>query len=133
MRRASCRGCAPTDPTRPIGEALLDQRILAGIGNIWKAEGCWEAGIDPWRPVGSLSDEEAVALVEGIRPRMLGRARRATRAVRARSTGTPAGPARAAARRSSRAARATQNRTTYWCPGCQIIESSVVTKRAFVT
>ena len=40
------------DPTRPIGDALLDQRTIAGIGNLWKAEGCFEAGIDPWRPAG---------------------------------------------------------------------------------
>ena len=37
------------DQTREIGDALLDQTLLAGIGNIWKAEGCWEARIDPWR------------------------------------------------------------------------------------
>ncbi len=37
------------DPTRGFGDALLDQTIVAGIGNIWKAEGCWEAAIDPWR------------------------------------------------------------------------------------
>ena len=40
------------DPTRPIGDALLDQRTLAGIGNLWKVEGCFAAGIDPWRPTG---------------------------------------------------------------------------------
>src|SRR5947209_6854832 len=38
------------DPTRTVGDALLDQRNVAGIGNIWKAEGCWEAELDPWRP-----------------------------------------------------------------------------------
>ena len=37
------------DPTRPIGDALLDQRTVAGIGNMWKAEGCWDAEVDPWR------------------------------------------------------------------------------------
>ena len=37
------------DPTRPIGDALLDQRTIAGIGNLWKVEGCFAAGIDPWR------------------------------------------------------------------------------------
>ena len=46
------------DPTRGIGDALLDQRNLAGIGNLWKAESCWDAAIDPWRPVGQISDEE---------------------------------------------------------------------------
>src|SRR6187401_2051756 len=46
------------DPTRPIGDALLDQRILAGIGNLWKTEGCFAAEIDPWRRTGDVSDEE---------------------------------------------------------------------------
>src|SRR3954447_19293948 len=36
-------------PTRPIGAALLDQRIVAGIGNMCKAEGCFAAAVDPWR------------------------------------------------------------------------------------
>src|SRR3954453_18902316 len=31
------------DPTRPIGDAVLDQRTVAGIGNLWRAEGCWLA------------------------------------------------------------------------------------------
>ena len=58
------------DPTRPIGDALLDQRIIAGIGNLWKAEGCFEAGIDPWRRTGEVSDEEVLAIVHATRPRM---------------------------------------------------------------
>src|SRR3954465_4773010 len=37
------------DPTRGIGDALLDQRNIAGIGNIWKNEGCFIARISPWR------------------------------------------------------------------------------------
>ncbi len=35
------------DPTRPIGDALLDQRTIAGIGNMWKAECCWAARARP--------------------------------------------------------------------------------------
>src|SRR5215211_9526007 len=58
------------DPTRPIGDALLDQRTIAGIGNLWKVEGCFAAGIDPWRPTGHVSDEEALAIVHETRPRM---------------------------------------------------------------
>ena len=37
------------DQERGIGDALLDQRNLAGIGNVWKSEGCFLARIDPWR------------------------------------------------------------------------------------
>ena len=58
------------DPTRPIGDALLDQRTIAGIGNMWKVESCFAAGIDPWRPTGEVSDAEALAIVHEARPRM---------------------------------------------------------------
>src|SRR5919112_3128999 len=40
------------DPTRPIGDALLEQRTVAGIGNLWKCEGCFAAGVDPGGPAG---------------------------------------------------------------------------------
>ena len=38
-------------PDRPIGEALLDQRNLAGIGNVYKCEVLFLRGVSPWRPV----------------------------------------------------------------------------------
>ena len=50
------------DPARPIGEALLDQRNLAGIGTWFLAEMLFLRGVDPSRPVGSVDD--LVALVE---------------------------------------------------------------------
>src|SRR5436190_10616623 len=56
------------DPTRPVGDALLDQRTVAGIGNLWKSEGCWGAEIDPWRPIGSVADEEVLTLLRLLRP-----------------------------------------------------------------
>ena len=37
--------------TRAVGDALLDQRLVAGIGNMWKAEALWEARVSPWRPL----------------------------------------------------------------------------------
>lgn len=108
-----------TDQQRPIGDALLDQRIIAGIGNIWKAESCWAASVDPWRAVGSLSDQQAVELVEGVRPRMLLSGTQGHRAVRTpiyRHAGEPCPRCRTpiAAR-----GQGDENRTTYWCPGCQ--------------
>src|SRR6185503_18106317 len=57
------------DPTRAIGDALLDQRIVAGLGNIWKAEGCWGARLDPWRRVRDVSDDEALTAIADVRPR----------------------------------------------------------------
>jgi endonuclease-8 len=100
-----------------LGEALLDQRLVAGIGNMWMAEALWEARLSPRRNLGGIDDgelrralEAAVALmkrsVDGVRrPRRV--YRRAARpcqrcgiAIRSRGQGDA-------------------NRTAYWCPGCQ--------------
>lgn len=45
-----------SDPTRPLGLALLDQRNLAGIGNIYRSEVCYVRGLDPRRPVADVCD-----------------------------------------------------------------------------
>jgi len=107
------------DPTRGIGDALLDQRNVAGIGNIWKAEGCWEAAIDPWRRVSDVSDAEARLIIELVRPRMLesalsGRMRDQPRVFR--RVGQPC--SRCGGRIRARG-QGDDNRTTFWCPDCQ--------------
>lgn len=56
------------DPDTPIGEALLDQRNLAGIGTWFAAEMLFLRGIDPWRPAGSV---ENLAALVGIGHRLL--------------------------------------------------------------
>jgi formamidopyrimidine-DNA glycosylase len=48
------------DPDRAIGEALLDQRNLAGAGNVYKAEICFLRGISPWTPLGDVKDVAGV-------------------------------------------------------------------------
>jgi endonuclease-8 len=110
------------DPSRPIGDALLDQRILAGIGNVWKAEACFATALNPWRPVGEVSDEQALAVVSFIREYM------------ARAVQAPAGngvrpgavykrAGQLCLRCSSRIrarGQGVNNRITYWCPGCQL-------------
>jgi endonuclease-8 len=107
------------DQSRGIGDALLDQRNAAGIGNVWKSEACFAAGIDPWRRLADLSDDEArrlaadarrlmhASLEKGGHPRGLQVYERAGRAcprcgeaIRARRQGD-------------------DNRTTFWCPACQ--------------
>lgn len=104
------------DPDRPLGDALLDQRNLAGIGNIWKSEGCWEAGIDPWRPVRS---EQALAVVKAVRPRMLRSAADGPRTIRPRVYGRGGQPCPRCGERIAWRGQGDANRTTYWCPGCQ--------------
>src|SRR5207248_3527667 len=60
------------DQTRGVGDALVDQRNVAGIGNIWKAEGCFAAELDPWRKLADTSDAELLAVVRAVRPLMAG-------------------------------------------------------------
>jgi endonuclease-8 len=107
------------DQTRFIGDALLDQRNVAGIGNIWKAEGCWEAAIDPWRRVSEVTDHEAVAIVDGMRPRMMRSAQSGHREIRARVYGHAGRPCPRCGTAILARGQGDANRTTYWCPGCQ--------------
>jgi endonuclease VIII len=115
------------DPARPVGEALLDQRNLAGIGNIYKAETLFLRGVDPWRPVGEVADLTAmIGLAQRLldankeRPGIIttGSQRRGEetwvygRAGRpCRRCGTPV--------RSADQGRDPEGRVTYWCPSCQ--------------
>lgn len=109
------------DPTRPIGDALLDQRTIAGIGNLWKVESCFIAGIDPRRPAGRVSDEEALAIVRAARPRMQQSAQDGNqsrfRAIYGRS-GLPC-PRCGEPIRSGSGPPTLDNRITYWCDRCQ--------------
>ena len=105
------------DARRPIGDALLDQRLVAGIGNAWRAGALWEARVSPWRAAGATSDDELRAVLEAAHELMTasvetGRERRAVynRAGRGcRRCGTPI----------EARGQGDDNRTAYWCPGCQ--------------
>ncbi len=107
------------DPTRPFGDALLDQRNVAGIGNIWKAEGCWEAEIDPWRALGQVSDAEATAVIEATRPRMARSAVDGPRAIKPRVYRQLGRPCPRCGGPIASHGQGDANRTTYWCQGCQ--------------
>ena len=106
------------DQSRAVGDALLDQRLVAGIGNMWKAEALWEARVSPWRPLADVSDDELAAVleaahrmmstsVEGARPlrRVYRRAGRACRRCGSVIRSAPQGE---------------HARTAYWCPRCQV-------------
>ncbi|MCT7355018.1 DNA glycosylase [Streptomyces sp. 15-116A] len=128
------------DPERPLGEALLDQRNLAGIGNVFKSELCFLLGVTPWLPVGHLPADRAAHLPE-LAKRLLEDNR--DRPIR-RTTVTHADTTRATASAGRRApdlfvyGRAprpclrcgtrirvadqgdgSRERPTYWCPTCQ--------------
>jgi endonuclease-8 len=107
------------DPTRPIGDALLDQRTIAGIGNLWKVEGCFEARIDPWRRVGDVSDAEALAIVEACRPRMQQSAADGKQSRFRQVYGRPGAPCPRCGTTILSRGQGDGNRITYWCPSCQ--------------
>jgi endonuclease VIII len=115
------------DPARPVAEALLDQRNLAGIGNLYKSELCFLAGVHPRLPVGQVPDL----------PRLVRRARSALEANKERVEQTMTGDTRRGrqtwvfrrdrqpCRRCGTTIRVDlqgpqlQERATYWCPTCQ--------------
>jgi endonuclease VIII len=106
------------DQTRGLGDALLDQRVVAGIGNIWKAEGCFAAGIDPWRKLREVADDEALAIVHAVRPLMRASVEsgfpKSVQIYKRHGTPCPRCGTKIRAR-----GQGDDNRTTYWCPGCQ--------------
>ncbi|MFI7409845.1 Fpg/Nei family DNA glycosylase [Streptomyces sp. NPDC049627] len=115
------------DPDRPLGEALLDQRNLAGIGNVYKSELCFLLRVTPWLPVGALPAEHtahlpvlAKKLLEANRDRPI----RSTTGRRGQDLfvygrthrpclrcGTPI--------RAADQGDGSRERPTYWCPHCQ--------------
>jgi endonuclease VIII len=107
------------DPTRAIGDALLDQYIVAGIGNLWKSESCFDAGVDPWRGLGDVSDEEALRIVRGARPRMRQSAEDGFTLREPQVYGRHGRPCPRCGELVRSRGQGDDNRTTYWCPGCQ--------------
>jgi endonuclease VIII len=105
------------DQRTAIGEALLDQRLVAGIGNLWRAEALWRAQISPWRLLTDLQDEELRTTLEEA-ARLMRRSLDSGLKVRAvyRKAGRPC--PRCGATIESRG-QGESNRMAYWCPGCQ--------------
>ena len=115
------------EPGRPIGEALLDQRNLAGLGTVYTAELLFLRGVEPWRAVGSVGDLSA----------MVDLAHRLLEANKSRHGNTTTGDLRPgrqhwvygrAGQRCLRCGTAIrkgeqgppgQERIRFWCPNCQ--------------
>ena len=106
------------DPGRDLGDALLDQHLVAGIGNIFKSEACFAARVDPWRSVGDLSEEELRSVLAAARGLMLEAVKSGRYPFKVYKRRQGACP-RCRGRISSRG-QGDANRTTYWCPRCQV-------------
>src|SRR6185369_8674121 len=55
---------AALHPSRTIAEVLLDQHVVAGIGNIYKCESLWQCEIDPRSRVGALDEARLTAIYD---------------------------------------------------------------------
>jgi endonuclease-8 len=114
-------------PSRPIGEALLDQRIAAGIGNVYKSEACYVEGVHPFTPVEALDEPSRRRLLETAAAQLrdnLGRVRRSTTDDgRLYVYGRRDRPCRRCGTTIEWAAQGDQRRGTYWCPSCQVLSS----------
>jgi endonuclease-8 len=106
------------DPTRTFGETLLDQSLVAGIGNMWLAETLWSASLSPWWRLADVGEHDRRRALET-----------AAELMRASVDGGRDGPRRVyrlAGRPCPRCGTRIEsyglgddNRTVYWCPGCQ--------------
>ena len=115
------------DPTREVGLALLDQRVMAGLGNVYRAELCFLRGILPTRPVGEVDDpqkliELAKRLIEANKDRA---DRTTTGALRGTTSWVYGRDGKPCLRCGTRIERGElgdtelQLRITYFCPHCQ--------------
>lgn len=114
------------EPFLTLGEALLDQRLACGVGNVYKSEALFLAGLDPWQRVGETGDEVLAGLVErarGLMRRNLDGGLRRTR------QGLDPGryfvyerqdaPCRRCDTPVAMARQGEQGRSTYFCSRCQ--------------
>ncbi|MFN2484616.1 MAG: Fpg/Nei family DNA glycosylase [Candidatus Limnocylindria bacterium] len=116
-------------PDTAVADALLDQRAVAGIGNMYKSELLFRRGINPWRRVRDVTDEDLRAVLGDARGLLAANVRGGAR----RTTGNDpaaAGERLWVSRRTGRPCRRCGTpirsgrqgelaRSTYWCPGCQ--------------
>ena len=103
---------------REVGDALLDQRIISGIGNAIRTEACFQARISPWRTVESLDVAGAERLIrehQRVMKVSLERGRRPRSIYRGTRERCPRCGGKISARGQGDA-----NRIAYWCESCQV-------------
>ena len=126
------RLAAPERADLPIAEALLDQRALAGIGNVYKCEVLFIERVHPLAPVGSLDRTTLARLIATARRLLVANADRRTSGERRTTGGDPAAggarlwvygrggrPCRRCGTRIATRRHGELPRVTWWCPGCQ--------------
>jgi endonuclease-8 len=106
------------DQSRWFGETLLDQSLVAGIGNMWLAEALWDAELSPWRRLRDVTEEERHRALESAARLM--RASVDTGRARGHRVYRRAGQPCPRCRTRIRSwGQGDDNRMAYWCPSCQ--------------
>lgn len=129
-------------PGEEAGNVLLDQRVLAGLGNIFKSEVCFASGVNPFERIAALTDDQIATLARNSRKLLLANVRLPGAAALAENDGfrrtteyaSPAmrlavyGRNRKPCWRCGTLIRSRKQgsgaRTTFWCPQCQPVKGS---------
>ena len=112
------------EPSTPIGEVLLDQRIGNGIGNVYKSDVCWHERVHPFAPLGRIDDDVRARLISTAGRLLranLGPGRRRTVAEGLAVYGRRGSPCRRCGAPVRSDTRGELARVTYWCEHCQTI------------
>lgn len=110
------------DPDATLGEALLDQRIAAGIGNVYKSEACFACGLDPTAPLAAVGAEDRRRVWATAARQLqanLDRPDRRTHPAGLAVYGRAGRPCRRCGTPVRVARHGDLARSTYWCPVCQ--------------
>ena len=110
---------ARTDDARRLGEALLDQAHVSGIGNMWMAEALWRARLSPWRRLRDVPEGERRRALETAATLMRASVD-AGREPRKQIYGRAGRPCARCGTAIKAWGQGDQNRTAYWCPACQV-------------
>ena len=131
------RARAATNPTDEIAVVLLNQRVVAGLGNVYKSEVAFAAGVNPFRPMSSITDREMTTMIEASHKYMKANVldgsgdgivtysgnRRTTHSMNSSDRLWVYGRRGQECRRCGALIlsrkQGEQARSTYWCPTCQ--------------
>jgi endonuclease-8 len=112
---------ASLDPDTELAAALLDQRVAAGIGNVFKSEVCWAEGIFPFTAIVALDDPTRRRIYETAHRQLTSNLTTGPRVTYGRGLAVYRRAGRRCPRCGEKIAsrRDRASRSTYWCPRCQ--------------
>jgi endonuclease-8 len=114
------------DPETRVRDALIDQHVIRGLGNVYRCEVMWALELSPWAHVGDLNHDDAVAIID-IAVKMLQAHQARVRRAAVGQAGSPLSVYGRCGQICSRCHDSIQSlpvgqqgRMLYWCPGCQV-------------